>query len=291
MKKIAFIGLGKMGSLMATRLLNAGYDLTVWNRTSAKSDALVERGARAADTPEAAVAGTDVIITMLRDPAALERVVFGPGGIGEALGPGQLLLDMSTVGPDEIRSANERLPKEAVLVDAPVRGSLPEAKDGRLVIFVGADPATFEQVKPILSHLGTPTRVGGLGSGAAMKVVVNSTLGAAMAAAGEAIALGQVFGLDRRTVLDVVANSPVGGVIRSKREDIEAGRYPANFKLNLALKDLQLVNEAAAKAGLALKVASASREWLEQAADAGLGDLDYSSVIATITSRDRDATS
>jgi 3-hydroxyisobutyrate dehydrogenase-like beta-hydroxyacid dehydrogenase len=224
---------------------------------------------------------------MLTDAAALEQVLFGPGGVAEAIGPGQVLLEMSTVGRDEIRSVAERLPSHVVLIDAPVRGSIPEATEGRLVIFVGADRTTFERVEPILRTLGTPSRVGGLGSGAAMKLVVNSTLAAAMTAAGEAVALGDVLGLDRGTVLDVVANSPVGGVIKAKRKAIESGIYPPSFKLSLARKDLQLVSEAAAEAALDLKVAPAALAWLDQAADAGLGDLDFSSVIKTITTHDR----
>jgi 3-hydroxyisobutyrate dehydrogenase-like beta-hydroxyacid dehydrogenase len=117
-----------------------------------------------------------------------------------------------------------------------------------------------------------------------MKLVVNSTLAAAMTAAGEALALGDALGLDRGAVLDVVAGSPVGGVIRGKRTAIETGIYPRSFKLSLARKDLGLVTDAAAKAGLDLKVAPAARAWLDEAFNAGLGELDYSSVIATILS-------
>jgi 3-hydroxyisobutyrate dehydrogenase-like beta-hydroxyacid dehydrogenase len=284
MTKIAFLGLGHMGAAMATRLVNAGYDLTVWNRTPAKAAPIVARGARQAGSPSAAAAGADVVVTMLADPAALEQVVFGGHGLSEGLVAGQTWLEMSTVGRDEITSVAERLPRGVVLVDAPVRGSITEATEGRLVIFVGADPAVFERVEPILRRLGAATRVGGLGSGAAMKLVVNSTLAAAMTAAGEALALGDALGLDRGAVLDVVAGSPVGGVIRGKRAAIETGIYPRSFKLSLARKDLGLVTDAAAKAGLDLKVAPAARAWLDEAFNAGLGELDYSSVIATILS-------
>ncbi|MEA3076138.1 MAG: 3-hydroxyisobutyrate dehydrogenase [Actinomycetota bacterium] len=281
MTKIAFIGLGNMGSSMASRLLSCGYDLTVWNRTPAKAEPLVARGARLAASPAAAVVGgVDLVVTMLTDPAALEAVLFGVDGLAGSLSPGQVLLDMSTVGPDEIRSVAGRLPAGVVLVDAPVRGSIPEAGSGRLVIFAGADPATFAPVEPVLRSLGTPTLVGGLGTGAAMKLVVNSTLAAAMTAAGEALALGDTLGLDRAAVLDVVSASPVGAVIAPKRDAIAAGRYPPSFKLSLARKDLALVTEAT---GLSLKVAPAALAWLDQAAAAGLGDLDFSAVIASIT--------
>jgi 3-hydroxyisobutyrate dehydrogenase-like beta-hydroxyacid dehydrogenase len=282
MAKIAFVGLGQMGSPMASRLLDAGHDVTVWNRTQEKAQAFVERGARAAASPAEAVTGAEIAITMLADPEALEQVLFGPDGVGEALVPGQLLVEMSTVGPRMIRSVGDRVPNGVLVVDAPVRGSVPEATDGRLAILVGADPEVFGLVEPILRTFGTPKRVGGSGSGAAMKLVANSALGAAVAAAGEAIALGDALGLDRAAVLDVLSETPLGGVIRNKRESIEVGSYPARFKLSLALKDLRLVTETAAEAGRQLNVAAASRDWFQEAVDAGLGGLDYSAVIATI---------
>jgi|SRR6266545_3102966 len=282
MAKIAFVGLGQMGWPMASRLLEAGHDVTVWNRTQEKAEAFVERGARAAASPAEAVTGAEIAITMLADPEALEQVLFGPDGLGNALVPEQLLVEMSTVGPRIIRSVRDRVPKGVLVVDAPVRGSVPEATDGRLAILVGAEPEVFGLVEPILRTFGTPTRVGGPGSGAAMKLVANSALGAAVAAAGEAIALGDALGLDRAAMLDVLSETPLGGVIRNKRESIEAGSYPARFKLSLALKDLRLVTETAAEAGRQLNVAAASRDWFQEAADAGLGGLDYSAVIATI---------
>jgi 3-hydroxyisobutyrate dehydrogenase-like beta-hydroxyacid dehydrogenase len=169
------------------------------------------------------------------------------------------------------------------MVDAPVRGSVPEATAGRLAIYVGADPADFQRVEPILAPLGRLYHVGGPGAGAATKVVVNSTLGTAIAAFGEALALGDALELDRSTLLDVLGESPIGSTVRAKRANVESGRYPPNFKLSLALKDLRLVNQIADQAGRHLRVASASRGWLEQAARSGAGDLDYSAVIATIT--------
>ena len=150
---------------------------------------------------------------------------------------------MSTVGPEAIRSVARRLPTEVTLVDAPVRGSVPEATAGRLAIYVGATEAGFEYVQPLLAPLGTPHHVGGPGAGAATKVVVNLTLGAAIAALGEALALGDTLGLDRASLLDILAESPIGPTVRSKRTNIESGSYPPSFKLRLALKDLRLVTE------------------------------------------------
>ncbi len=283
MAKIAFVGLGLMGTPMATRLIEAGHHLTVWNRTIEKTKPLADRGASVASTPAQAAAGVDAAITMLTNAEALEQVVLGEDGLAAALTPGRLLTDMSTVGPEAVRTVAARLPHGVTMVDAPVRGSVAEATAGRLAIFVGADESTFERVAAILAPLGTLYHVGGPGAGAATKVVVNSVLGAAIAAFGEALALGDALGLDRSVLLDVLAESPIGGTVQAKRANVESGHYPPSFKLSLALKDLRLVTQIADWAGRRVRVASASRDWLEQAAENGAGDLDFSAVITTIT--------
>lgn len=282
MAKLAFLGLGQMGTPMATLLLEAGHDLTVWNRTSAKTRPLVDRGASAASSPAEAAAGVDAAITMVATPTALEQVLFGDDGLAGALEAGQWLIDMSTVGPEAIGSIDARLPSHVILVDAPVRGSVPEATAGRLAIYVGATQAAFEHVQPILATLGTPHHVGGPGAGAATKLVVNLTLGVAITALGEALALGDTLGLDRATLLDVLSDSPIGATVKAKRANIQSGSYPPSFKLRHALKDLRLVTETPTRPGQDLELAAASRGWLERAAQAGADDLDYSAVVATI---------
>lgn len=282
MGRIAFLGLGQMGSPMAARLLEAGHDVTVWNRTADKAQPLVERGARVADTPAAAATGVEVAITMVTGPGALDQVLFGPHGLAAALELGQVLVDMSTVGPDAVRSAARRLPGGVAMVDAPVRGSVPQATDGTLGILVGATAETLERVRPILELLGSVQHVGGLGAGAAAKLVVNSALGAVIATFGEALSLGEALGLRRTTLLDVLADSAVGAVAQSKRANVESNSYPPRFKLGLALKDLRLATEAGEHAGRDLKVARASRRWFEEAAEAGASDLDYVAVVSTI---------
>jgi 3-hydroxyisobutyrate dehydrogenase len=282
MAKLAFLGLGQMGTPMATRLLDAGHDVTVWNRTSAKTGPLVDRGASAATTPADAVAGVDAAITMVANPEALEEVLFSGDGVLDVLHPGQLLIDMSTVGVDVIRSIAGRLPSSVTFVDAPVRGSVPEATAGRLAIYVGATPAAFDRVRPLLAPLGTPQHVGGPGAGAATKMVVNLILGVTITALGEALALGDRLDLDRATLLDVLADSPIGATVRSKRVNIESGEYPPSFKLRHALKDLRLATDPATRPGQNLTVAAAARGWLEQAAIAGAEDRDFSAVVDTI---------
>jgi len=280
MTTIAFCGLGRMGTPMAGRLLDAGHDLAVWNRTPGRAASLVERGAREARSAADAAAGSEVVVTMLADPAALEHVLFGPEGVVAAVAPGTTLIEMSTVGPDVVGDVATRLPEGVHFLDAPVLGSVPQATEGTLKVFVGGDVDVFERRRPVLDAMGTPTHLGALGSGAAMKLVANSTLGAAMCGLAEALALADALGLAETAVLDILADSPLGVTVRGKRALIEGGEYrPANFTLSLAAKDLGLVASAAAAAGLDLRLARAAGAWFAQAEAAGLGDRDYSAVI------------
>jgi 3-hydroxyisobutyrate dehydrogenase-like beta-hydroxyacid dehydrogenase len=287
MAKVAFLGLGQMGAPMAARLLASGHDLVVWNRNAAKAESLVRQGARLAASPQQAAMGRDVAITMLADPAALADVVFGPAGLAGGLVSGSTLIDMSTVGPDAVQRTAAQLPNNVRMLDAPVLGSVPQAQEGNLAIFVGGSQSDYERLEEVLQAFGRPRRCGPLGAGAALKLAVNSTLGAAMTALGEALSLADAFGLDPHLVLDVLADSPLGVTARAKRDHIESGAYPPRFKLALAVKDLQLVTEAAAQRGVELSLASAAHAWFEAASAAGYGDLDYSAVIARI--RDRPA--
>lgn len=282
MSKIAFLGLGNMGTPMALRLLNAGHDVTVWNRTVERTAPLVDAGASVAASPAEAAVGVEFAITMLATPYALGEVLFGLNGLASALSAGQTLIDMSTVGPDAFRSAAARLPSGVAAVDAPVRGSIAEATDGRLHVYVGATDDQFERVQPVLDVFGDVHHVGTGGAGAAMKLMVNTTLAASIVVLGEALALGRALGLDQASMLDVLAESPVGSTERAKRANVETGHYPPSFKLSLAAKDMRLAVAAADDAGIDLKTADTVCRWLDEAADQGAADLDFSAVVATI---------
>ena len=150
MAKVAFLGLGQMGTPMATRLVRAGHELTVWNRTPDRAKPLAAAGAIVAGSPAEAGAGAAFAITMVATPEALKEVVLGEHGLVRALGPGQVYIDMSTVGPHTVRSIAARSPDGVAVVDAPVRGSVSQAAEGRLEIFVGASDEDFERARPIL---------------------------------------------------------------------------------------------------------------------------------------------
>ncbi len=289
MAKIGFLGLGEMGTPMASRLLRAGHDVMVWNRSAERTVPLAQEGAAVASSPAKAAAGADFAITMLATPEALEQVLFGTAGLAPALSPGQVLIDMSTVGLDEVRSVAPRLPKGASIVDAPVRGSVPQATSGRLEIFVGATDENYGRVRPILESLGSVRHTGGPGSGAAMKLVANLALGAAIVTLGEALSLGESLELKRDILLDALADSPIGPIVKAKRANVESGDFAPSFKLRHAAKDLRLVMEAAAARGRELKQARANRAWLDEAAERGAADLDFSAVVATISGEEPSA--
>jgi 3-hydroxyisobutyrate dehydrogenase-like beta-hydroxyacid dehydrogenase len=281
MTEVAWIGLGAMGSRMAARVRDAGHELVVWNRTPKKAEAL---GAPIASSPREAAERVEVVFTMLADPAALVAVTEGEEGVLAGLGEGAALIEMSTVGPAAIEHLSEQMPAYASLLDVPVLGSLPEAEAGALKLFAGGEDGPFERVLPLLRLLGKPVRVGGIGSGAAAKLVANATLVGTIALLGETLALADGLGLPRETTFDVLALTPLGAQAERRRPALEAGEYPPRFRLSLARKDADLVEEAAADAGRDLPALAAARHHLAAAERAGLGDEDYAAVLRQILS-------
>jgi len=285
MATIAWLGTGRMGTPMAARLAAAGHDVRVWNRTPQRAARAVAQGARQAGTPADAAAGAELVVTMLADAEAVLDALTGPAGAAGAMDPTCTYIDMSTVGPDGVSRIAAALPAGVAMLDAPVLGSVPQATEGSLRIFVGGDPALLTRWHAVLSVLGTPRHLGPLGAGAAMKLVVNATLVDLMTALGEALALADALRLDQATVLEVLADAPIGPTVRSKRDLLEHDRYPARFTLALAAKDARLVEETAAARGVELRLARAARSWLEEAVADGLGDLDYAAVVAQVRHR------
>jgi 3-hydroxyisobutyrate dehydrogenase-like beta-hydroxyacid dehydrogenase len=270
--KVAVVGLGAMGSRIARRLKDAGHELTVWNRTPEKAEGF----GTIARTPADAAAESDVVITMVADPAALQAVTEGSDGVAAAAGGETTLIEMSTVGPDAV----ERLQRvfTGPLLDAPVLGSLSEVEAGTLSIFVGGDRDVFERWRELLSALGTPLYVGGSGSGAAAKLVANTILIDLIATLGEAVALAEALGLDRATAFEVLGRTPLADQAKRRRSALGSGEFAPRFPLRLARKDADLIAEQ----GLDLRVTDAARSWLH---DARADDDDYSAVLLTILER------
>jgi 3-hydroxyisobutyrate dehydrogenase-like beta-hydroxyacid dehydrogenase len=280
--RLAVVGLGAMGERIAGRLLDAGYSVAVWNRTAAKADDLVRRGGRVAATPAAAAAEADALITIVADPVALRAISEGAHGIAAGAGAQTTVIQMSTVGPAAMHSLAATLGPRTPLLDAPILGSIADAEQGALTLFVGGDTSLVREWTPLLTTLGRPIHVGPLGAGSAAKLVANSALFAAAAALGEALAFADALGLVRTTTYDVLATTPLSTQAERRRKSVESDSYPQRFKLTLAYKDATLIAEAADTAGADLRLAAAARTWLLDAELAGYGNHDYTALIAQI---------
>jgi 3-hydroxyisobutyrate dehydrogenase/2-hydroxy-3-oxopropionate reductase len=279
MTRVAFIGVGAMGGRMARRLVDAGHEVTVWNRTPSKVAPLLAVGAATAATPSEAAREAEILITMVADQAALEAVSEGPEGIAAEA---TTVVEMSTVGPAAVTGLRALLPPAAGLLDAPVLGSLSEAEAGTLQVFVGGDEALFQRVRPLLAEFGSPIHVGPLGAGAAAKLVANLTLLGTLGLLGEALALADGLGLSREATWEVLDGTPLAGQAERRRAAVESDDYPLRFALALASKDADLVVEAAAAVGVEVPLAGAARDWFADADAAGWGERDYSAVLARI---------
>ncbi|OGB94129.1 MAG: hypothetical protein A3H39_14925, partial [candidate division NC10 bacterium RIFCSPLOWO2_02_FULL_66_22] len=210
MQRIGFIGLGLMGQPMSRRLLEAGHQLTVWNRTPEKAKALLAAGAAWRASPEAVAQASDVVITMVTDSAASEEVICGPGGVLEGTRPGLILIDMASIAPEMSRSIAARArAKEVAMLDAPVTGAPRLAADGTLGIMVGGPKETFEACMSIFEKMAVKiVYAGGNGMGTTLKLVNNLILGVAIEAAAEALVLATKAGLDPQSVIEITS---VGG--------------------------------------------------------------------------------
>lgn len=286
MSTVAVIGLGAMGSRFARRFLAAGHEVIVWNRTPEKATELVELGAVSAGNPADAARRAEALITIVADPSALRAVTEGPDGIAAGADGSTTVIEMSTVGPEAVRWLASALPSETGLLDAPVLGSLSEAEEGTLEVFVGGPVRLAERWTPLLFALGSPIHVGPLGSGASAKLVANATLVGTIALLGEVVALADGLGLSRNVTFDVLAATPLAGPAERRRPSIEGGEYPLRFALALAKKDAQLITDAAREAGVDVRVLEAVRTWLAEAQAAGLGERDYSTVLAKVIGAD-----
>jgi len=280
MTTVAVVGLGGMGSRIARRFLDAGHEVVVWNRTASKLGPLTELGAVAVENPAEAARRAEAVITMVSGPGALREVTEGPDGVVAGSGRTTTVIQMSTVGPEPVRLLAAALPEGIGLLDAPVLGSLAEVESGSLRIFVGGEPALVERWTPLLSTLGSPLFVGPLGAGSAAKLVANSTLFGVLGALGEAMVLAGRLGLSRESVFEVLAATPLAAQAERRRPQIDSGGYPVRFSLALALKDADLILEAAAASGADLRLAEAAGAWLHDADEAGWGDRDYSAILS-----------
>jgi 3-hydroxyisobutyrate dehydrogenase/glyoxylate/succinic semialdehyde reductase len=278
---VAFLGMGIMGSRMATNLATAGHNVRVWNRTPEKAAALVEAGCSLAASPRRAAEGVEVVFTMLSDPEALRQVAFGAQGFLDAMAHGTLWVDHSTVDPITSRQMGTNATNRGLrFLDIPVSGSSGAAEAAKLVFFAGGEASDLEKVSPLLLAMGARVvHAGPVGAGASLKLVNNAFLAQAQAAWSESLGLAERLGLSVEMVHDAILPTHVApAFLGLKRAKIEGGDWTAEFPLKHALKDVRLALAAARESGLYLRQLEASEELYAQAASQGYGDSDISAV-------------
>ena len=280
--KIALLGLGLMGSGMAGRLLDAGYPLSIWNRTAGKTQALAGRGAKVARSPREAAAGAAVVISMLADVPVCRDVWLGRGEALLDAAPGTILVESSTVTVEWIHEL-DRAAKDhgCELVDAPVTGSKVQAETGQLLFLAGGSPAPLEKITPVLKAMGRDVvHVGPVGSGARLKLINNFLSGSQVAGLAEALSLIERSGLDTQKALGVLTEGAPGSpLVKLLSGRMVARKYEPNFLLRLMAKDLRYAVTEADHQGLDLDMGRAALRVFEHAIAAGLGEEDMSAVV------------
>ncbi len=282
---IGFIGLGIMGKPMAQHLLNAGYPLTVLNRSPAAQNELVAAGAQAGASPKTVAQQTNVVITMLPDSPDVERVMFGADGVLEGLRPGSLVIDMSTILPSVARRlADAARAQGADALDAPVSGGQVGAQNAALSIMVGGAAAAFARAKPIFEKLGKNiVHVGEAGAGQITKAANQIVVAVTIAAVSEALLLAAKAGVDAAKVRAAL----LGGFAQSRVLDAHGNRmlrrdFQPGFKAKLHRKDLAIALDTARDLGLALPATASAAELLNALSARGGGELDHSALVTVL---------
>jgi 3-hydroxyisobutyrate dehydrogenase-like beta-hydroxyacid dehydrogenase len=284
--KVGLIGLGLMGQPIGANLRKAGHALTVWNRTASRANELVALGAKLAMSPKEAAAASDVLLTIVSDPPALESILWGADGKDSGalagLNPGSIYIDSSTVSPALARKIAAACAERKVrFLDAPVTGGDWGAKKGELVFMVGGDAAVLKEVEPILGVLGKRWfHLGPNGAGQTIKLAMNMILALQVDALAEALALVTRAGLKGEDLVEVMQSSMArSGVLDVKAPNLLKGEYKPSFPLRLMHKDLGLALELANQIGVALPATAAARETYSYVKGAAKEDLDYSAVM------------
>jgi len=278
---VGLIGLGLMGHPMGANLLKAGHELTVWNRTSSRGDDLVAHGAKRAATPRDLAAASEVVLTIVSDPPALESVLWGENGVFAGLKRGSVIIESSTVSPAlEKRAALAAAAQGAEFLEAPVTGGTWGAEKGELVFMVGGEASTLKRVEPVLGAMGKKWfHLGPIGAGQTVKLAMNLLLDVQVEAFAEALALVTRAGVPGQSLFEVMQSSMGrSGVLDLKGANMLKGEYKPSFPLRLMHKDLGLALDLGNQLGVPLPAAAASREVLNAVKGAVTEDVDFSAL-------------
>lgn len=295
MPQISLLGCGLMGAPMARRLAAAGFPLTVWNRTRAKAQALANTGARVANTPRDAVVGAGIVITMLEHGGVVGEVLFGGGSCapGDAalpgLAPGALVIDMSSILPEQARAHAQGLQAVGVTaLDAPVSGGTLGAEAGTLAIMAGGDPADFERARTVLTTMGRPVHVGPTGSGQLAKLANQMIVGITIGAVAEALLLAERGGADPVKVREALR----GGFAESRILEVHGqrmvqGDFTKRGSIAIQLKDMRNAQHTAQGMGFDMPITDELAALYASAADHGLAELDQAALFKELQRRQK----
>ncbi len=284
-EKIGFVGLGIMGGPMAKNLMEAGYELVLYNRTKEKAEEIAADGTTVAGSPKEVVESCGIIITMLPDSPDVEAVVAGEDGILEGIKEGSLIVDMSTISPVVTKELAAKVEeREASMLDAPVSGGDVGAQGGTLSIMVGGSEEDFERAKPLFDVMGqTVTHVGPVGAGQVVKAANQIVVALTIEAVSEALVLGSKAGVAPEKILDVLGGGLAGNkVMEAKREKFLEHSFDPGFRIELHHKDLGIALAAGREYGVSLPVTAIVDQMLEELKAKGRGDRDHSAILTLI---------
>ena len=278
---VGFIGLGVMGSRMATTLARAGHAMSVYDIDGEKTRAVAAAGPAAADSPRAVVERSEVVFTSLPWPATVKEVYLGPGGVVEAARPGTILIDTSTVDPETTRAVHAVAATRGVqYLDAPISGGFREAENGTLVIIVGGDGDAFERARPVLTALGTVHHAGPSGAGNIVKLVNNVMSMGNMLVAAEVFVLGVKAGMDPKTLFEILRGSAGRSYHFERRlPNILARNFAPGFTVDLARKDLGLAVDMARSNNVPVPATSLLHQLYNASSAMGEGKNDFASIV------------
>jgi 3-hydroxyisobutyrate dehydrogenase-like beta-hydroxyacid dehydrogenase len=288
-RRVAFLGLGIMGSRMAANVAKAGFELTVWNRTAGKAREFADShpGVKVAQTPAQAGAETDIVVTMVVDGEQVASVLLGEQGVVRGAGEGTLCIDCSTIGPSAAREIAAQLESHGLqMLDAPVTGSSPRAEAGTLTIMIGGSEQDVDRARPVFEAMGELiVHIGPLGQGQMVKIIQNAIASTNAAVVGQALLVAKRAGVDLDAFTTVVQASAGGStMLELKAGPMRNHDYTPLFKLEQMLKDVRLCLEEGQGLGAPFPFAALTREILTAANGRGFGEADFAAIIEVLES-------
>ncbi len=291
MRRIGFIGLGAMGAPMAACIANADLDLAVFDLQPENAAPLTELGATSAVSPAEAADGADALVLMVVDAEQAKEALFGENGAAERLTSGGAIVLMSTVGPGPVRELNGQLSQRDLrLLDAPVSGGVARAEKGDLLIMAGGPGDLFEELRPVLEAMGSTVVHCGesAGDGQSVKLVNQLLCGIHIAAAGEALAYAEALGLDARSVFETIRHGAANSFMLEDRGErmLQEAFLPAKSAMDIFVKDMGLVREAAGEQGFETPLSDAAHALYREGSELGMGREDDSGIVRVFRGRE-----